>query len=197
MKKKELIAPIRTRGSILSRGGDVVDKTMSTPVRTRGTVTAPRPVLEQEHPLTLEGLMQSVREQVGGWPLTILVHGWGSPRADTFVTQLSLFSHKDDAMWLIPAEDRESLQPLLEEAVLLDMDQDKDQRIYRNLVGDVVFFPASKEDEVKQIEEWQQRARTIVIDGQGTHADMVLRASCDAKLATYRWAGEMTFEKYS
>lgn len=200
---KDLIAPVRTRGSIRTRSGDVADKVRSTPVRTRGAirtrgaVTTPSPTLKVERSLTLEVLVQEVREQVGGWPLTILVHGWGSQPAEEFLAVLSPLLRREDALWLIPAKEAQDPTPPEVEGVLLDLDQDTDQRTYRNLVGDIVFFPALEEAKAEQVAEWQQRARAAIIDSRGPQVDAVLRAGCETMLMTYRWSGAAALEEYA
>lgn len=202
MGNKDLIRPVRTRGPIRTRGGEL-EGTPPSPVRTRGAirtrgaVTAPTPTLKVERSLTLEALVKELRKEVGDLPLTVLVHGWGSKSADEFIAVLSpcLREEKEDALWLIPAE-KETALPSPPKGVVLDLAEDVDRRIYDNLVGEVVFLPALGEDEAAQVAEWQQRARAVLVDGRGPQGDEVLRAGCEAGLMTYRWSGETALEEY-
>jgi len=203
MRNKDLIAPIRTRGAIRTRGGEL-EGAIPSPVRTRGAirtqgaVTAPSPILKVERSLTLNALIEELREQIGDLPLTVLVHGWGSESAKEFVTTLSPWLQEEDALWLIPAKETQaSIAPPELRGVTLDLSRDTDQRIYRNLVGDIVFFPALEAPEVTQVAEWQQRARAVVIDGQGPQGDAVLQAGCKVRLMTYRWLREAVLEEIS
>jgi hypothetical protein len=210
MRNKDLIKPVRTRGAIRSRGGEL-EGAIPSPVRTRGAIRTrgaatalkdvflgPSPILKVERSLALDALIGELREQVGDLPLTMLVHGWGSEPAKEFVTILSPHLREEDALWLIPTKETQaSIAPPEPRGVILDLSRDTDQRIYRNLVGDIVFFPALETAEATQVAEWQQRARAVVIDGQGPQGDAVLQAGCKVRLMTYRWLREAVLEEIS
>jgi hypothetical protein len=136
---------------------------------------------------------------VGDFPLTILVHGWGGQSAKAFLAAISLALWRNDALWLIPVKETQlSIEPAeVEGAVVLDLSRETDQRTYRNLIGDVVFFPALEESEGVQISEWSRRARAFIIDGSKSQVDAVLRAACEAMLMTYRWSEETALEEYA
>lgn len=204
LRHDDLIAPIRTRGPIRVRGGEAGEDTVPRPVRTRGalrtrgTPAVPMPRLKVERALTLEEVITELRQQVGDLPLTTLVHGWGSQAAATFVALLSPLFRKEDALWLIPLHETQSppAPREIEGAVRLDLRRDTDQRTYRNLIDDLIFFPALEVAEAAQVGAWQQRTSAVVIDGRGPQSDAVLWAGCEAMLMTYRWSGETMLEEY-
>lgn len=142
-------------------------------------------------------MLLELREQVGHLPLTILVHGWGSPAVGAFFSLLGPLLRRDDAVWMLPGQDAQgTITPsAAEEDVLLDLQSDTDQRIYNNLVGDVLFFPGLHQAEASQVATWQQRARVLIVDGQGRQRTAVLRAGQAASLMTYRWSGELTLHQ--
>lgn len=204
MRNKDLIAPIRTRGAIPVRSAEVGENVISTPVRTRGAIrtrgvaAVPHPALRLQRSLELVDLVQELREQVGDFPLTAFIHGWGSQPAEAFFTVLSPLLRKGDALWFIPTPETQipTASSEAEGAVTLSLSRDADRRTYRNLVGDIVFFPPLDATEAEQVAEWGQRARAIIINGQGPQCDALLQAGCDAMLMTYRWTGEKTLEEY-
>lgn len=205
LRNNDLIAPIRTRGAMRVRESEAGEDRVPRPVRTRGAlrtrgVTAgPVPRLQVERVLTLKEVMTELRQQVGDLPLTTLVHGWGNKAPMAFVALLSPLFGREDALWLLPMQEPQS-SPVLPEiagAVRLDLSRDTAQRTYRNLIGDLIFFPALEVTEAARVREWQQRARAVVIDGRGPRGDTLLRAGCDAMLITYRWSGETTLEEYT
>lgn len=205
MRNKDLIAPIRTRGAIRLRGSEAGENVVPGPVRTRGEIhtrgaaAVPVPTLKAERWLTLKDLVRDLREQVGDMPLTTLVHGWGSQPTKAFLAVLSPLLRREDALWLIPTKEAQisPVPPEIERAVMSDLSRDTDQRTYRNLIGDILFFPALEVAETTQVAEWQQRARAVIIDGRGPQSDAVLWAGCEARLMTYRWSGETALEEYA
>lgn len=203
LRNDDLIAPIRTRGAIRVRESEAGEDRMPRPIRTRGAlrtrgVTAgPVPRLQVERVLTLEEIITELRHQVGDLPLTALAHGWGSKATIAFVALLSLLFGKEDALWLIPIQEPQSALPEIAGAVRLDLSRETAQRTYRNLIGDLIFFPALEVTETARVREWQQRARAVVIDSRGPQSDTLLRAGCEAMLITYRWSGETTLEEYT
>jgi hypothetical protein len=202
MRNKDLIAPIRTRGAIRVRGSEAEENVISTHVRTRGvirtrgTVRAAAPILKIQRRLTVDVLVRELREEVGDLPFTTLIHGCESQPSEEFLAQLSPLLRKEDALWLIPTGAKSIPTELfeVERAVVLDLSRDTDQRIYRNLIGDIVFLPALDAAEATQVAEWRQRARAVIINGQG---NAVLQASCEAMLITHRWSGGADLEEYA
>lgn len=199
MRNKDLIRPVRTRGAIRTRGSELEGATPSS-VRTRGALrtrgTIPSPALKAERTLTLDNLVEELREQVGGFPLVVLVHGWASQPAQEFIAVLSPRLQERDVLWLVPAQTTSQGPVSLEtKGIALDFTHDVDRRTYNNLVGDIVFFPALEAGEVGQATKWEQRARAVIINNRGPQSDAVLQASCEMKLMTYRWSGGTTLEE--
>lgn len=199
MRNKDLIRPVRTRGAIRTRGSELEGATPSSvrtqgAIRTRGAI--PSPTLKVERSLTLDALVEELREQVGGLPLVVLVHGWGSRPAQEFIAVLSPRLQERDALWIVPAQTTTS-EPMSRETqgIILDFTHDVDQRTYNNLVGDIVFFPALEAGEVEQATKWKQRARVVIVNSRGPQSDAVLQASCEMRLMTYRWSGGTTLEE--
>lgn len=199
MRNKDLIRPVRTRGAIRTRGSELEGTTPSS-VRTRGAIqtrgTIPSPTLKVEHALTLDALVKELREQVGDLPLVVLVHGGTSKPAQEFIAVLLPRLQEKDALWVVPAQTTTQGPMSLEtKGIALDFTHDVDQRTYNNLVGDIVFFSALEASEVERAIEWKQRARAVIVHGQGPQSDAILRAGCEAGLMTYRWSGGNTLEE--
>jgi hypothetical protein len=142
-------------------------------------------------------LVSELREEVGGAPLTVLVHGWGTDGPREFLTTLLPLLRREDALWLVPARHAKSQleEPRLRGAVILNLRNDTHRRTYRNLIGDIVVFPASEPREGEEVGEWRQRARAMIIDGRGPYSDPVLRAACETRLMTYRWVPNAELEE--
>ena len=199
---EELInAPIRTRGAFQRR--DDAAEAPTAPlgtrggVRTRGPKSAPSP--ERSPALTLPALIEQLRQQVGDLPLTVLLHGWGEASAAEFWSSLSPLLRRQDAVWLIQAEApaAAATSAVSEGVVILDLSQAADQRTYRNLISDLVFFPTSAATELTQVPAWQRRANVVVADSRGAHCAEVLERGGQARLVTYRWAGGIELEEGS
>lgn len=199
----DIIEPVRIRGAIRVRGDEVGETVGPRLVRTRGAIrtrgagAASVPRRTGQGTLTLEDLVQELRGQVEGLPLTALLHGWGSQPVQAFLALLLSWLRREDAVWLIPTPGAElpPVPPAVEGAVVLDLGRDTDQRAYRNLVGDLVLFPALEATQVTHITAWRRRARAVIVDGRGPHSDTMLRAACEAELMTYRWSGEAALEE--
>jgi hypothetical protein len=174
-------ATVRTRGPVVER--------VQLPASDQ--TTAPLNVL------SLAALFKKIREDVGGFPLTIVVHGWPDSSAEKFRFLLLPLLIKGDALWFVPSYDRRVLRapPAKEGAVILDLNTEPDSGIYKNLVGDIVFFPAVEEAEVSFAAEFQGRARAIVVDYRDTDAHRVsttkslVEAALGARLNIYLWLG--------
>jgi hypothetical protein len=124
--------------------------------------------------------------------LSIIIYGWGSQLAVDFLNILSRprpprLLQKGDALWLIriaresgtaspPNKDEKIIAtaPLaLEGAVMLDLTQKKDLRIYENLTADLVFFPGLSPDEAERARKFASRARAVIIDPRGEHGPAI------------------------
>jgi len=138
--------------------------------------------------LAVGALLESLRQQIGGMPLNVVIHGWGSRPSRRFLDALLPSLRKDDSLWLCgAAPSAPAPAPPLERLVVLDVRNDSDQRLYRSLVYDVAFFAAAREDETELAALLRQRARVVVVDPQGAHQKAVVAAATAAQLSTFAW----------
>jgi hypothetical protein len=139
---------------------------------------------------TLGELAGALRSEAGGYPLTVVLHGWGSESARDFLTALARILHREDAVWLVPTSSPSGAAPagIWESAVVLDLASKTDERIYFNLVGDLIFFPGVAENEDIWLGEWKRRTRAVVVGGAGAFADAVAWAGISENLRVYRWS---------
>ena len=196
----DLITPIRTRGAIRLPEEAPAEDAPPRIVRTRGAIRTRGAGVAAvtRRPLTLDAVLLELREQVGYLPLTTLVHGWGSPAAEAFVSLLGPLLRREDAIWMLSSQEAQGTTAPVEAAegtVLLDLGRDTDQRIYKNLVGDILFFPVLHKAEATQVATWQQRARVLIVDGRGRQRAAVLQAGQAVSLMTYRWLGELVLHQ--
>lgn len=181
MKNKELITPIRTRGPIRALWGKVAEESPRSPARTRGGRSDRR--VETRHgsqsknggQLSLIELVKELRDETGDLPCSAFVHGWGSSPSIEFLTGLLPLLRREDSLWLIPGGEaaKPSAPPKVEDAVVMNLKRAEDQKIYFNLIGDLVFFPAIEPGEVEQAKEWQERARVIITDSRGQQDGLI------------------------
>jgi hypothetical protein len=94
-------------------------------------------------------------------------------------------------LWLVPASTSAEAAPvgIWQSAVVLDLARNTDERIYFNLVGDLIFFPGDAENENVWLGEWKQRSRAVVVGGTGAFTDAVASAGISENLCVYRWSG--------
>jgi hypothetical protein len=144
-------------------------------------------------PMLLSDLAEQLREELGRLPLTIMIHNWGSESAQTFLDVLDPWLQRGDAIWLIPIEEVKITTPLpeLEGVVMLNLNRPIDQRIYSNLLADIVFFPAEDEAEATHDAQSMRPSRAILVDRSGTQdaVDTVTARALSLKLVTYLWNG--------
>lgn len=150
--------------------------------------------------VSLGELLGELRTRVFGLPLTFILHGWGETSAEEFLKLLRPLLQNDDALWLIPAADAMPSTPASDGAVILDTTRDTDQRIYLNLVPDLVFFPAEDAGELESIQGFGRRAGVLILDSRGlpeegeppdAAAEMkgeLLDAATSAHATVCRWA---------
>ena len=135
----DIIEPVRTRGAIRVRSDEMGESADPRPVRTRGAirtrgaVAAPMPRHTAARTLTLDDLVRELRGEVADLPLTVLLHGWGSQPVQDILALLWSWLRREDALWLISATgtQRPPAPPEVEEAIMLDLERDTDQRTYR------------------------------------------------------------------
>ena len=201
-------APRRSTSTSLVTGATLGGVPHAT-VRTRGPVIerVQLPASDQTRApinvLSLAVLFKKIREDVGGFPLTIIVHGWPNSSAEKFRFLLLPLLFKGDALWFVPSNDSRVLRapPAKEGAVILDLNTEPDARIYKNLVGDIVFFPAVEQAEVLSVAQFQGRARAIVIDYRDTDEQRVstikalVKAALGTRLNVYLWLGRQLLKE--
>jgi hypothetical protein len=194
-----LILPIRTRGGLRLRD-EATGEVGRCPARVRGALrirgavaSADEQTPESVRSFPLAALLQELRKEVGDLPLTVIVHGFGSPPAVAFLEAVAPLLHCQDALWLVPFQGASVTTPAPAgregAGVLLDLGRDTEQRTYRNLIGDLVFYPGLAPEEAAEVAGWKQRARTLVVDGRAPAARVVLEAGGEALLPSYRWSG--------
>lgn len=191
-----LIRPIRALGVLQVYDARESEDRRQKPPPTRGRLDKPREPAEQ--PLSRQSLgrlIEQLRAQNNGLSLTLLIHGWRSNAAEIFINQLARNLEQDDVLWLISPETTPSDQRMLNEekfqglpwTIALDLDDRLDRRIYRNLIGDLVFFPAFAPGEVDQVAAWKGRARSVVINNRRECREQLQRTAETARLPVYLW----------
>lgn len=172
---------IRTRGAVQSRGGRPTIRTRSS-VRTRAAAT-----VQVEEKMPLGGLIADLRQRAHGSPLAVLIHGWDTPPAQTCLNAMVSWLDSHDALWLVPAAQIESVEAptALPEAVVLHRTRAQDQRIYDNLVVDILFFP---EGEPAVLDAWRQRAEAVIVSAAAPGANQLIARAVQNGQVVYRWA---------
>jgi hypothetical protein len=193
----DLIIPTRTRSAISVRSGGTTEKASAPYVSIRGSLTLRPPAIsslpEVWHPLSLSAFMDELRVEVNRFPLTLLLHGWDGDLTKEFLQGMFRLLKKEDALWLIPLHHEDRLEtPPIKGAVILKPDsaveQQIDSRIYDNLIAEMAYFPAVEDIESTYLSKVQHRARTIIIDEQGPHKDILLQAAREKMLRSYLWS---------
>ena len=201
---EEQTAPVRTRGPIRDRGS--VRAQLEVGVRTRsGTRAARNPAawvssrsVETTPPTSMPDLLSSLRRDCGDLPLTLVMHGWGGERCREFLELLGSHLQAEDAVWLLPEEPMDAITRMdLNGAVVLNPDDETDRQIYKNLVGDLAFFPAQRGTESDQVIGWKRRLRAVLVDERGGRCETMCNTAASAGLETYRWKGRDTIEYFT
>jgi predicted dehydrogenase len=197
---KNLIRPIRSYGADPRYGRSRI-KAIKEPLPTRRGISKRRakrsPHTRQTDPLTLVELLEKLRKEVNGLPLTILIHNWGSKAAGEFLDALHPKLEDLDAVWLISIDKTKANTPLpeIENVVMLNLSEDTDKHIYNNLVGDVVFYPALNRAEAAHDKQFMRLARAIIIDWGAPAVDTVLQAAHGVGALTYLWSGKISLKE--
>jgi hypothetical protein len=184
----------RTRGPIAPLAVDTAADRMGVPIS-----------------LPFAELLDALRQQISYMPLSLIIHGWGGREAEYFFERILPALSGDDAVWLVPLEEGDSgedeeplpIAPseftaahttLTEGAVILRPDDpadfSSDKRIYANLFGDLVFFPAAECREESLAARFARRARAVLVHGAGAFREAVSQAAETAGLFVYAWPGE-------
>jgi hypothetical protein len=143
--------------------------------------------------MLLNECVTKVREEVGRLPLTIAIHNWGASSAQEFLDVLSPFIETGDAIWLAPITEMKRSTPLpeLEGVVMLNLNRSLDQKLYDNLLADIVFFPGEDQTEAAHDTHFMRLARAVFVDGRKTQsgAGIVATHALSRNLITYSWNG--------
>jgi len=193
----DTILPIRARSTLSSAYEFLADKPAAQSAQTRASLLHRKETSaakERQRSLPLFEFVHSLREEVRGFPLTIVIHGWPTPSAREFLEVPGLLE-KRDALWLVTTvTDAKSITPI-GGAVILKPDVDgaeNSSRLYDNLVADIAYFPAVEEDEVRHLARIQKRARAILIDNGGA-LNLKLLGLLEKRVRRYLWAADNVF----
>jgi hypothetical protein len=134
-------------------------------VRTRGPLPI-RSTRVSGHFASVIGLVQDIRKQVDGLPLTFVLHDWGEPETASFLSDLEPVITANDTVWLLPSGHRAGFPEKPPVGRLLDLDRERDHSLYQMMIGDVVFFGGTELSE-QQVHSWGMRARSLIVqDGK-------------------------------
>lgn len=198
LSAKKTILPNRSLGSIVKHKGGSETRNDHESVQTRGPLLPPDNTLGSAQDLSQ--LNKESRKQLKNLPLTILAHGWEDDAPRAFLGILRKTGRKkDDAVWLIPAENSSSSSESRpeDEGELLNLTKPTDQRIYDNLIGDVVFFPGLAEAEIAMAVALKSRARAFIIDDRNPFAEAIKQALGETKTPIFNWAGQYELSGYN
>jgi hypothetical protein len=161
--------------------------------------------------LTFAELLEELRQQTSYMPLTIIIHGWGGREARHFFETIAPSLGDTDAVWVAPLFERgggasATASPIapsefsaahttvVEGAVTLRLDDPggypSDERIYANLFGDLIFFPAAERCEEARAAGFRRRARAVLVHAEGAFAENVSKAAEAVGLTVCLWPGE-------
>lgn len=180
---KKYIVPVRLRGSIWLRQGVATDTTLHS-ARLRAPIS--KPAIRQQ-PFSIATLIKELRQDVVQFPLTVVIHGWGSDAAFDFYKELGRELHDQDALWLVPADEKtlQTQLPIIQKAMVLQLDRQIDYYTYMNLVGDLVFFSATEAIELGYVPLFRQRARVLISYSGGEYNEHLIRAATNQGLTIY------------
>lgn len=179
---KDQIVPIRARSLFSLEDREGRERPTKPNVRTRGSLRERRPSGRDKAPVvstvTMNALLDLLRAEVKKLPLTVLLHGWGSPSTRSFFDNLEILK-KGDALWLVGRSSESPLEtPSTRLAVVLKPDwsapNDADARLYDNLVADIVYFPGEDESEFDYLTRTARRVRTLIIEEKGNQSKELL-----------------------
>ena len=167
---------VRTRGYIPTGPGE---ETAEAPVRQRGAVRARGETAVQAKPwqeLTceaLEGLLDELRKEQGGLPITIVVEGIQTAEAQSFLKCLHRGNllGTDDVLWVLGQgvyKDvvPETLRRFIPESAYLNTQEEEQNRLADTLVPDVVFVADEDAEKLKErLRKWERRVWAAILAG--------------------------------
>lgn len=165
---------VRTRGYIPTGPGE---ETAEVPVRQWGAVPTRGETAMQAKPwqrLTCEalgGLLDELRKEQDGFPITIVVEGIQTAEAQSFLECLHRGNllRTDDVLWVLGQgayEDvvPETLRRFVSESAYLNTQEGEQNTLADTLVPDVVFVADKDAEELKKrLRKWERRVWTAII----------------------------------
>jgi hypothetical protein len=203
--------PVRTRGAIRAPSDDI--DAQASPVRTRGAIrprgaSAPDQRAAVTRDLSLGDLVMELRRAQGGsaWrpaeaerlPLTLVLHGYGHPIVREFLDALDPYLRRSDALWFVPATRDSGVTPRSDRGVVLNLDEDTDDSIYRNMNADLVFYTQTAVDDhfaAREQRFWMNRARSMILHDEDASLHVGLRDARARLVDCYRWSGGETLQR--
>ena len=161
-------AGLRSRGAVRTRGFVPAPPTAapeaSSPqtrraIRTRGTPVRRREEAPQwQLPEDLPRLLHTLRQQLYGFPLTLVIENCAAPPAQEFWQRLARQLEAHDAVWFLghtpPASRGDSY---------LNLEDTHDRAFATVLVPDLLFVAAPRATElIARLAKWRRRARSVV-----------------------------------
>ena len=201
--------PIRTRGAILRRppegrptlGGVRPAPATRSVLGRRATLGAPPPpspyqvetpeaVTKLQELRDLGGLLTWIWEQTGGYPLTVVVHGWGTEAVSELLQALDPHRGIGDALHLVPSPvTPEPLPDAPAGSVVLNLAEPLDAGFCSAIVADLLFLPGLDAKEGETLSKWVPRTRALLVDDRGSHAAALLQEAKEEKLVAFTWSG--------
>jgi hypothetical protein len=151
-------------------------------IRTRGSIPlrSPRPIRAGGHRPNLAAVLESVRRDIGGLPLNIVIHGWQDENGKRFIEDLkSLLTERDD-VWLISSEADGDSNPEPGRFQVLNLRKGADRQLHDMILGDLVFFSARRFD-VGLVTAQITRARVMIVQDQETFSEGIVRSAVKAQ----------------
>ncbi|MBK6795259.1 MAG: hypothetical protein IPG76_00240 [Acidobacteria bacterium] len=199
-----LIQPTRTLGAVTMIDESEGDDRPLEPVLTRGVrKLAPESQLTCQQVSTndLANLLDELRSQVRGLPISLLAHNWKSKAASEFLSKILNRLLREDVVWLISPDHTPNDSLKIGAEKILDYSQsieinmentesETDRRVWRNLIADLVFFPAVSKEEVEYITKFNNRAQIVVIDELGFFYKEIQQEARTLGLIVYCWNEE-------
>jgi hypothetical protein len=182
VRREDPVRPIRTRGAIRTRSVEGEPPGLDTAGRTRGAVRTRGviPTTSLAECVAISALIEKLREENNGCPLSVVVYGWGSNQANEFVNKLLPHVWPGDGLILIPSKRSVGVAaPVPQDAVLLDWNRPTDRRIYNNghLAGGIVFCE-SQECRIEELRNnWKNFARAVIMPKDDPKAQEHLSAA--------------------
>ena len=150
----------------------MIPSDLDRPVRSRGRQWRPRSWADDRQPASLSEVVESVRTHLHGPPLTIVLHATPGDRSDAFFEELRPALREEDAVWWVIRGGRRK-SDLTDMGLVLDLEDERDSRIYENLIADLVLYAetptverAASDEERWPTEAWQSRTSVLVVDVQ-------------------------------